>query len=242
MTSAAQFNHMKAAAEGMPWWYWNRCVLTSLRSSITRLFRNSSVKHGAQVVEFGCGNRPYEQIVLDMGASYRGGDYPDNKHADLHIDGSGRLDCPDCSFDCVLSAQVLEHVPDPRAYLQEIRRILKPGGDLLLSTHGVWEFHPCPTDYWRWTFSGLEKILSESGYQIDEAEGVVGMFAGSIQLLQDSVRRRLPWGVRQLFVWMCQSIMGAVDRLQSSDSKMKNAMIFVVRAHSVAVEASDTAA
>ena len=55
------------------------------------------------------------------------------------------------SFDAVLSTQVLEHVADPGALPAERFRVLRPGGRLLLSTHGIFVYHPDPDDYWRWT-------------------------------------------------------------------------------------------
>jgi ubiquinone/menaquinone biosynthesis C-methylase UbiE len=44
------------------------------------------------------------------------------------------LPFPDASFDLVTSFQVLEHVPDPIAYLEEIRRVVRPGGTIILAT------------------------------------------------------------------------------------------------------------
>ena len=46
------------------------------------------------------------------------------------------LDLPftDDSFDLVTSFQVLEHVPDPLAYLREIARVTRPGGTVILAT------------------------------------------------------------------------------------------------------------
>lgn len=44
------------------------------------------------------------------------------------------VDFPDASFDIVVSVVVLPFVPGEGAYLSEIRRVLKPGGHLILAT------------------------------------------------------------------------------------------------------------
>lgn len=50
------------------------------------------------------------------------------RHEDLT-----RLSFTDCSFDAVLSFDVLEHIPDYKGAIREISRVLKPGGYLLAS-------------------------------------------------------------------------------------------------------------
>jgi SAM-dependent methyltransferase len=42
--------------------------------------------------------------------------------------------CADASFDCVISFQVIEHIDNDRFFLEEIHRVLRPGGLLLLTT------------------------------------------------------------------------------------------------------------
>ncbi|MGI9069210.1 MAG: class I SAM-dependent methyltransferase [Pyrinomonadaceae bacterium] len=44
------------------------------------------------------------------------------------------LDHEDASFDTVISCETIEHVPDPRRALNELARVLKPGGRLFLTT------------------------------------------------------------------------------------------------------------
>ncbi len=48
-----------------------------------------------------------------------------------------RLPLPDQSFDSVVCTYTLCSIPDPAAALAEIRRVLRPGGKLLFSEHGV---------------------------------------------------------------------------------------------------------
>ena len=109
---------------------------------------------GGRVLDVGCGDRPYG--ALFPGAI--GFDVPENPNADLH--GSlESIPVDDASFDAVLCLQVLEHVPDPAAAVRELRRVVRPGGRVLLSTHGVYPFHPNPDDLWRWTHQGLERLF-----------------------------------------------------------------------------------
>src|ERR1035437_186469 len=67
----------------------------------------------------------------------------------------------DASMDVVLITQVLEHIPDPIAVIGEIRRVLKPGGTLLLSVPSIFPQHGSPGDYWRYMPQGLEWILRD---------------------------------------------------------------------------------
>ncbi len=53
--------------------------------------------------------------------------------ADLKLDITG-MDLPDGAFDLILCSHVLEHVPDDRAAMSELRRVLAPGGLCLVLT------------------------------------------------------------------------------------------------------------
>ncbi len=62
-------------------------------------------------------------------------------------------------FDLVFCTQVLEYVPDPQLVINEIHRVLKPGGFLLLSVPAVFP-RDSEVEYWRFLPCALRRLLS----------------------------------------------------------------------------------
>lgn len=133
------------------------------------------VQAGDQVLDFGCGDMPYRLLIEERLAHYSGADFGD--HANVEIGADGKLPVGDATFDVILSIQVLEHVRDLDTYFNEISRILRPGGRLILSTHGSWLYHPHPEDHWRWTRTGLQLVIERHGFHIERMTSVVGPLA-----------------------------------------------------------------
>jgi ubiquinone/menaquinone biosynthesis C-methylase UbiE len=59
------------------------------------------------------------------------------RQVELRVGDAGRLEFPDASFDTVVCTFSLCSVPDDRAAVEEMRRVLRPGGLLLLADHVV---------------------------------------------------------------------------------------------------------
>jgi len=57
---------------------------------------------------------------------------PHAARIELRLADAKGLDFPDDSFDVVFSNTILHHVPEPGAFLREARRVLRPGGCLLI--------------------------------------------------------------------------------------------------------------
>jgi len=110
--------------------------------------------HTSKVLDYGCGGSPYRLLFGEC--IYHRADLAGGRNLDFEYSTDGRLPPEAGDYDFVLSTQVLEHVEDPTTYLQECCRVLRPGGHLLLTTHGMFEDHAVPHDYWRWTAGGLE--------------------------------------------------------------------------------------
>ena len=134
--------------------------LSDLAHALSRYRTNRRLK----ILDFGCGGSPYRSLFANC--TYLRADLPGVSSVDYQIDADGRVNAPSDQFDMVLSTQVLEHCPDPKVYLSEARRVLKTGGKLLLSTHGVFEEHGCPFDFLRWTSFGLERSITNAGFEV----------------------------------------------------------------------------
>jgi SAM-dependent methyltransferase len=115
-----------------------------------------------RLLDVGCGVKPYEPFFSGAVAEYIGVDVA-NPAAEL--EGTvEEIPVPDGSFELVLCTQTLEHVEDPSRAVRELRRVVAPGGRVLVSTHGVQVYHPNPGDYWRWTHAGLERLFRENAF------------------------------------------------------------------------------
>lgn len=172
---------------------------------------------GQAVLDIGCGDKPYLPYFKGVASTYVGLDV----HPGEHVDVVAPAESPpfgDEAFDVVVATQMLEHVPDPARVVREAHRVLRPGGVLLLSTHGTTVFHPNPNDYWRWTQEGLPKLLHDNGeWSHVEVEGAGGTLACFGYLYGLYVARalgspglRLP---RAVLIAAINVVFGTLDRL-----------------------------
>jgi len=216
-------------------------ILTLLRREMERVVTHDLLPvDQAVVLDYGCGNMPYRSLFARSCHTYLGADLPGNELATEVIDAAGRVGMADASCDVVLSTQALEHVHSPSAHLSECLRLLKPGGRLILSTHGYWIYHPDPSDYWRWTREGLCKIVREAGFDIRRVSALVGLPGVAVQLLQDAIAWRVPRPLRATFTFMMQQALRLADRLFRHDQD--NALVFVVIAVKPAAPAANASA
>ena len=118
------------------------------------------------ILDFGAGSSPYRSLFQQ--ANYQRADFAigDGAGLDYILNESLLVAAPDNRFDLVLSTQVLEHVEHPEKYLKECLRLLRPGGKLILTTHGIYADHPCPLDLHRWTADGLAAACRQAGFTV----------------------------------------------------------------------------
>ena len=225
---APQFHESERAAvrSARPW---DRLsyIIGELPLGIQRMVTSLSMGPRPRVLDYGCADIPYRHLFPSH-ADYVAADLPGNPRADLEIAPDGRAPVPDGSVDVVLSTQVLEHVADPALYLSECFRVLRPGGQLLLSTHGIMVYHPDPEDYWRWTCAGLQRAVADAGLEVERFEGIMGLGATGLQLFQDSLYWRLPRPLDAVLALVLQTAVRLVERFEGPEARRQNALVFAL--------------
>lgn len=170
-----------------------------------RDFVNARVARSARLLDVGAGRGASEVLDLRKRAELAVGIDPSpllllNRQLHALVMATGQdLPFRSAAFDTAISCDVLEHVPDPSSWFQEVHRVLKPGGQLLLKTPN--RYHYAPTIA-RWspewfhglvhrlrhrlpedTFTGyyrcntarlLRQAASRHGFQIDALESREG--------------------------------------------------------------------
>ncbi|MGF6923390.1 class I SAM-dependent methyltransferase [Paraburkholderia sp. 40] len=108
-------------------------------------------------------------LVLDCGAGSRSTYYQNVVNFEIaaypstDVRGVGeKLPFKDHSFDAVVSVAVLEHVKDPWACANEILRVLKPGGDLMVCVPFLQPLHGYPHHYYNMSGQGLRNLFGDA--------------------------------------------------------------------------------
>jgi SAM-dependent methyltransferase len=140
------------------------------RRALHREIAAVAPKLSGRLLDVGCGRKPYRGLFavdeyvgleIDSEATRARG------YADYFYDGK-RFPFDDAAMNAVICNQVLEHVFNPDEFLAEIRRVLRPGGRLLLTVPFAWDEHEQPHDYARYSSFGLSHLLAKHGFRVEE--------------------------------------------------------------------------
>ncbi|MBL7197349.1 MAG: class I SAM-dependent methyltransferase [Candidatus Omnitrophica bacterium] len=143
-----------------------------------------------KLLDFGCGDGQFLHMISKYCESFYGVDisevaikkalnkYPDIKFAVLNE--TGVTDFPDNFFDTICAMDILEHILDVESTLEELRRILKPRGKLLIATNELTRikmllitlhsldkyFYPTSPHIRYFTRRNLADILRKKGFEV----------------------------------------------------------------------------
>ena len=184
------------------------------------LRRHLSLCHG-DLLDVGCGEKPYESLLAPYVERYVGLEHPETLHDRARVDVWGdatALPFEAGSFDTVLLMHVLEHIEDPSLALREARRVLRPGGTIVIAVPFMWGIHEEPRDFYRFTHFGLDYMLTEAGFTRVTVTAICGYLATAAMRLAYFVMRlsRLLGPARKLtapIVALIEAIGAIGDRL-----------------------------
>ena len=179
-------------------------------------FLNENVGAGERVLDVGCAEGRFGAELLRAGASVVCIDVaeePLRRARELHpeldarlVDSEGGWELADASFDVVWAGEVIEHVADTATWLSEVRRVLRSGGRLLLSTpaHGrltilalalsgrafAARFDPRGEHLRFYSRATLMALLEDFRFQEVEVRGAGGLPGARRLLLARAIRSR----------------------------------------------------
>ncbi len=152
---------------------------------LRRSFLLSAVRPGDHALDLGSGAGDFTAVLAHAGATVIGAEVAEAaltraraSHPQLDfrlVPMDGRLPFEDNRFDLVWASEVIEHVADTARWLSEVRRVLTPGGRLLLTTPshgrlrvalgGVERFWPPLGDHLHlYTRTSLRTVLEEFAF------------------------------------------------------------------------------
>lgn len=128
------------------------------------------------VYEFGSFQVAGQEHIADLrdcfpGQEYVGCDLRIGPGVDRREDLS-RLTLPDNSVGTILCVETLEHVFEVRKAVDEMIRVLAPGGTMIITTPMNFHIHEYPGDYWRITPGCLARLLSPLPVTLVGSQGV----------------------------------------------------------------------
>lgn len=146
----------------------------------------AEVAQSSKVLDVGAGNKPYKAL------------FHRSVYASIDVQGDHNfigsvmhMPLLDNHFNHVLCTQVLEHVTDPLKALEEICRVLKPGGILWMTVPQGWGVHGSPPSYFNFTRYGILELCRKAGfvnYNIMERGGILRDLGYRIYVLPGIIR------------------------------------------------------
>lgn len=152
---------------------------------LRRRFLEGRLRHGDRALDLGCGDGSFMAAIAAAGAHPVGAEVAEaalararERHPELDfrlVPIDGPLPFEDASFELVWASEVIEHVADTARWLSEVRRVLKPGGRLLVTTpnhgrlrlvlEGIERLAPPLGDHLHlYTGAALRLLLEEFGF------------------------------------------------------------------------------
>jgi len=177
-----------------PWFYYLLIGLFSsvyYNSSLLKKQVKKSLIAGGLVINLGSGNKSLSKEIINV-------DLCAYSDVDVVADALA-MPFKDGVADLVVSEVTMEHISDEEKFLEEINRITKPGGEVFIIVPFMFPYHASPNDYGRWTYTGLQTLLSRHGFETEKIMIVSGPASALTGVLIWFLAITLSFGLRPLY-------------------------------------------
>lgn len=158
-----------------------------------REFLLAGVGRGDRVLDLGCGDGPFVPALLQAGATVTGADIAEGalerarrrapEATYVCIEPHGPWPFGDEGFEVVWASEVMEHVADTERWINEVRRVLVPGGSLLVTTPRVEALAEPPDPRGQhlrfYSPRSLRRLLEEMGFGHVDVRTASGLLFGA---------------------------------------------------------------
>lgn len=111
-----------------------------------------------RVLDIGSRRSPYKKLI--QAEHFWSLDILEHFQPDV-VGDAHRLPLRNESVDLVIASQMLEHCRAPQQVVDEVWRVLEPGGCMVCSVPFNYIIHGDPSDYWRFTRYALEEVFKK---------------------------------------------------------------------------------
>jgi SAM-dependent methyltransferase len=210
------------------------------RKSIYNKIKGYANQVQGKTLDIGCGDKPYQNLFKQV-TSYIGMDIEISGHnntmkkADIYYDGLNFPFDEKC-FDSAICFEVLEHVFNPIQFINEIKRVLKDGGLLLITIPFVWDEHEKPYDFARYTSYGLKHLFESQGFEIIEHSKYLNDFRLIFLLINNYIYKIFKKILPSTFAWIFilifsipSNIMGLISLIIPKNEDFYFGNIFILK-------------
>jgi SAM-dependent methyltransferase len=187
-----------------------RRLLDDLQPGLARL-----AEPGGVVLDVFCGSRPYDDLYAP-GVRIVGLDI-DDRYGVADIVTTEFLPCPDGRYDGVACIEAFHYVSDPAHGVRELRRVVKPGGRVVVAVPLVWEYdrhiveHRYTSGSLRQLFDGWDDVVVvENGGRAVTWALLTGTL---LRAGEEELGRRLPRAVVRAFFALAYAALNGVGEV-----------------------------
>jgi SAM-dependent methyltransferase len=161
-----------SSPQDSPLFFRFRCIVDLQLFTIYRFLYSRLRCVSGNILDIGAGQAPWKSL-LPLAVDYVGvdvyskDDFGMESRSDVILYDGITLPFGAAEFDNAMCIEVLEHVPEPEAFLSELSRILKPGAPLFLTVPWAARIHYVPHDYHRFTRFRLKSLLEDNGFNVE---------------------------------------------------------------------------